>query len=85
MTIPWFRRVTFTCTHCGEAQSIPLRRVHAFERFHQLRRGQAVLIRCSHCVHGLQFPSPYTSCTGHVVAFDPRDPAQDAFIHETCR
>jgi hypothetical protein len=84
MLVTWFRRVTFTCTHCGAAQAIPLRRVHAFERFHELRTGQAVLIRCPQCAHGLQLPSPYTSHTGHSVAFDPRDPSQEAFIHEAC-
>jgi hypothetical protein len=80
--LTWFRKVTFTCTHCGAFQVIPLRRVHVFERFHELRDGQPVLIRCPQCPHGLQFPSPYTSHTGHLVVVDPQDPPREALIHD---
>lgn len=78
----WFRKVTFTCTHCAAVQRIPLRRVHFFERFHELCDGQAVLIRCPRCAEGLQMPSRYTSHTGHCVAIDPQNPPREAFIHE---
>ena len=80
--ISWLRKVTFTCTHCGYAKAIPLRRVHVFERFHQLQGGQAVLIRCPRCARGLQIPTPYTGHTGHCVAVDPHNPPREAFIHE---
>jgi hypothetical protein len=78
----WFRKVTFTCNHCCVVQRIPLRRVHFFERFHELGNGQPVLIRCPQCVDGLQIPNAYTSHTGHSVLVDPRDPPREAFIHE---
>lgn len=80
--LTWFRKVAFTCTHCGSRQRIPLRRVHFFERFHDLRNGEAVLIRCPKCAVGLQIPSPYTTHTGHGVAVDPSNPPGEAFIHE---
>ena len=77
-----FRMVVYTCTHCGSRQRIPLRRVHTFERFHELRKGEAVLIRCQQCTVGLQIPSPYTTHTGHAVAVDPCDPPLEAVIHD---
>lgn len=58
-----FSNVTYTCHHCGARQRIPLRRVHFFERFHQLVHGQAVLIACPVCGHGVQTPSPYRTHT----------------------
>lgn len=76
-----FAKVTFTCSLCGARQRIPLRRVHVFERFHRLEHGQAVLIACPHCYHGVQMPSPYHSHTGHDVRVDPDDPPHDAFVH----
>ena len=78
----WFRTVTFTCNHCRVVQRIPLRRVHFFERFHELSDGQPILIRCPQCIDGLQIPSPYTSHTGHSVFVDPKDPPRQALIHE---
>ena len=80
--LTWFRKVTFTCTHCAVAQAIPLRRVHFFERFHDLRSGEPVLIRCPKCAVGLQIPSPYTTHTGLAVAVNPATPPREAFIHE---
>jgi len=80
--LTWFRKVSFTCTHCGCVQAIPLRRVHFFERFHDLNNGQPVLIRCPQCAQGLQMPSPYMSHTGVAVAVDPHNPPREAFIHE---
>jgi RNase P subunit RPR2 len=75
-----FSKVTFTCTHCGARQRIPLRRVHFFERFHGLTRGQVVLIRCPDCRNGLQMPTPYQTHTGQETRFDPDNP-QNAIIH----
>jgi hypothetical protein len=82
--LAWFRirRITFTCNHCGAVQRIPLRRVHAFERFHGIVEGQAVLIRCPQCIRGLQIPVPYTTHTGHSVEIDPTNPSSEALIHE---
>lgn len=79
-----FRRVTFTCHHCGASQRIPLRRVHRFERFHRLENGEAVLIACNHCLEGVQIPSDYTTHTGHVVSVDPENPPDDAYLHVGC-
>jgi hypothetical protein len=45
--LAWFSRVTFSCTACDATQRIPLRRVHAFERFYSLTEGQPVLILSS--------------------------------------
>lgn len=53
-----FTRVTYTCTFCEVVQTIPLRRVHVFERFYGLTEGQPVLIRCPRCRQGLQCPLP---------------------------
>jgi uncharacterized protein YlaI len=76
-----FSKVTYICHHCGARQRIPLRRIHSFERFHRLKQGEALLILCPECQHGLQMPSPYRSHTGHHVTVDPADPPQNAFIH----
>ena len=76
-----FRKVTYSCTACDATQKIPLRRVHAFERFYELTEGQPVLIWCPTCLEGLQCPSPYSSHTGHFVTVDPADPPKNAFIH----
>jgi uncharacterized OB-fold protein len=75
-----FRKVTFTCSHCGVRQRIPLRRVHFFERFHGLTQGQILLIACPVCGEGLQIPTPYCTHTGHDVHFDPDHP-ENAVIH----
>lgn len=77
-----FAKVTYTCTFCGAVQTIPLRRVHEFERFHCLDEGQPVLIQCPRCRQGVQWPSPYRSHTGHLVVADPKDPSQNACIHD---
>ena len=77
----WFRRITFTCNHCGASQRIPLRRIHFFERFNELREGQPVLIGCSNCLQGLQIPGPYRAHTGHSVEVDPKKPPNNAVIH----
>lgn len=76
-----FSKVTYTCHHCGARQRIPLRRVHVFERFHRLERGEPVLIACPICGEGLQMPSPYRTHTGHEVTIDPNHPPKEAFIH----
>lgn len=80
--LTWFRKVTFACTDCGATQHIPLRRIHFFERFHDLCQGQAILIRCPQCGLGLQIPGPYQSYTGQSVTVDPETLPKDAFIHE---
>lgn len=79
----WFRKVTFICNHCGTAQRIPLRRIHFFERFQDVRAGQALLIRCPHCRQGLQIPSPYHSHSGQLITINPANLPGDAFIHDT--
>ena len=76
-----FRKVTYTCHHCGARQRIPLRRIHRFERFHSLEDGQPVLIACTHCPEGVQIPSPYRTHTRHDVTVDPESPPSDAFLH----
>ena len=78
----WFSKVTYTCTFCEAVQTIPLRRIHVFERFHSLDEGQPVLIRCPQCRQGVQCPSPYHSHTGHLVVIDPKDQPKNAFVHE---
>lgn len=78
----WFKRVKFTCSHCGIQQRIPLRRIHFFERFHRLDAGQPVLIRCPQCWQGLQIPGSYRTHTGQVVEIDPQHPPKNAVIHE---
>lgn len=77
----FLRRVTYTCHHCGASQRIPLRRVHLFERFHELEAGEALLIRCPQCETGIQTPSPYRTHTGHYVTVDPEAPPRNAFVH----
>lgn len=79
--LSWFKRITFTCNHCGATQKIPLRRIHFFERFHELREGQPVLIACANCLQGLQIPSVYRTHTGHAVDVDPQMPPKNAIIH----
>jgi RNase P subunit RPR2 len=76
-----FSSVTYTCHPCGARQRIPLRRVHAFERFHHLEEGEALLIACPHCQQGIQTPSSYRTHTGHAVVVDPRNPPDNAFLH----
>lgn len=76
-----FKKVNFTCTACGARQRIPLRRIHFFEKFHQLESGQPVLILCPHCYEGLQIPTSYRTHDGYRVDVDPEDPPKDAFIH----
>ena len=76
-----FTKVTYSCTHCEAVQRIPVRRVHVFERFHGLDDGQAVLIQCPTCDKGVQYPSPYRSHTGHLIAVDPRNLPENAFLH----
>lgn len=78
----WISKVTYRCTFCEAVQTIPVRRIHVFERFHGLDEGQPVLIRCPHCRQGVQYPSPYHSHTGHLVVIDPKDQPQNAFVHE---
>lgn len=75
-------KVTYTCTLCEAVQTIPVRRIHVFERFHGLAEGQPVLIRCPQCRQGVQYPSSYRSHTGHLVAVDPAEPPKNAFIHD---
>lgn len=77
-----FKKVVFTCTECGARQRIPLRRVHVFERFHDLTHGEVLLIACPECGKGLQVPSPYRTHTGQHVRFDPDHP-ENAVIHAT--
>ena len=77
----WFKKVIFTCNHCGRSQRIPLRRIHFFERFHDLQEGQPVLIGCPSCLQGLQIPSPYRAHMGHAVDVDPQKPPRNAVIH----
>jgi hypothetical protein len=76
-----FAKVTYACNRCDAAQRIPLRRVHFFERFHELKAGQAVLIVCPRCENGVQCPSPYRTHTGHRVTVDPAHPPKNAFVH----
>jgi hypothetical protein len=78
----WFSRVTYKCTFCKAVQTIPLRRIHVFERFHGLDQGQPVLIRCPQCRRGVQCPSSYHSHTGHLVVIDPERQPKNAFVHE---
>ena len=75
-----FQKVTYTCTACGARQRIPRRRIHFFERFHDLTQGQAVLIVCPICFEGLQIPTPYKAHTGHLVDVDPSDPLRNAVV-----
>lgn len=77
-----FRRVTYTCTDCGAVQQIPLRRVHDFERFHDLVQGEPVLILCPICQEGVQCPSPYRSHNDYFVSVDPFHPPTNAFLHD---
>lgn len=77
-----FSKVTYRCRHCGARQRIPLRRIHVFERFHRLKQGEALLILCPQCQSGLQTPSAYRTHTGHLVAVDPEDPPENAFVHD---
>ncbi|MCP3959195.1 MAG: hypothetical protein GY719_15200 [bacterium] len=79
--ISWFKKVIYTCQACGVVQRIPLRRVHFFERFHELDGGEAVLIHCPSCGGGLQIPTPYRTHTGQIVEVDPEKPPRNAFIH----
>jgi hypothetical protein len=76
-----FSKVTYTCNRCDVRQRIPLRRVHFFERFNDLKTGQPVLIVCPHCENGLQCPSRYRTHTGHPVTVDPTHPPQNAFVY----
>lgn len=76
-----FAKVTYSCNRCHAAQKIPLRRVHFFERFHDLKPGQAVLIVCPQCDTGVQCPSLYRTYTGHRVTVDPAHPPKNAFVH----
>jgi hypothetical protein len=76
-----FSKVTYSCTACNAEQKIPLRRVHAFERFYDLTHGQPVLIQCPACHEGLQCPSSYRSHRGHLIVIDPGNPPENAFIH----
>jgi RNase P subunit RPR2 len=78
---PFFSRVTYTCHQCGARQRIPLRRIHVFERFQELKAGEPVLIACPLCENGLQTPSAYRTHTGHHVIVDPEQPPRNAFIH----
>ena len=75
-------KVIYTCTFCGTVQTIPLRRIHVFERFNRLAEGQAVLIGCPKCHQGVQYPSPYRSHTGKLVVVDPTNPAKNSYLHE---
>ena len=77
-----FTKVTYTCTCCEAVQTIPVRRIHMFERFHNLDEGQPVLIRCPKCLRGVQCPSPYRSHTGHLVVIDPKRPPKNSFVHD---
>ncbi len=75
-----FSKVVYTCDHCAARQRIPLRRVHAFERYHGLTRSEVVLIACPECREGLQIPTPYRTHTGQELRFDPDNP-DHAVIH----
>jgi RNase P subunit RPR2 len=77
----WFQKVIYTCQACGAQQRIPLRRIHFFERFHELQDGQAVLILCPICGEGLQIPTPYRGHAGHSVTIDPEKPLKNAVVH----
>ena len=77
-----FPKVTYTCTSCEAVQTIPVRRIHQFERFHSLTEGQPVLIRCPQCLQGVQCPSPYRSHTGNLIVVDPAQPPKNSFLHE---
>lgn len=77
-----FAKITYTCTLCEAVQTIPVRRIHVFERFHGLDEGQPVLIRCPKCRQGVQCPSLYHSHTGRLVVMDPKDPPKNTFIHD---
>jgi hypothetical protein len=77
-----FGKVHFTCGHCGARQRIPLRRIHAFERFQGLEHGEAVLIACPGCRHGLQMPTPYHTHNGITIDVDPQRPPENAFVHD---
>jgi hypothetical protein len=81
--LKWFKRVTYTCLHCGARQRIPLRRIHFFERFHEFDPDQVLLIQCPTCGQGLQMPTPYLTHAGHRVHVDPENPPKTAFIHQT--
>jgi RNase P subunit RPR2 len=76
-----FQRVTYTCRECGAQQRIPLRRIHFFERFHELEGGEVLLIRCPACEEGLQIPSPYRTRRGNKVEVNPEQPPDNAVIH----
>jgi uncharacterized protein YlaI len=77
-----FAKVTYKCTVCEAVQTIPVRRLHVFERFYGLTEGQPVLIRCPQCLERVQCPSPYRSHTGHFIVVDPARPPKNAFLHE---
>lgn len=79
--LSFFRKVTYTCAVCGETQRIPLRRIHFFERFHGMEKGEELLIECTVCRDSLQFPSRYRTHTGHLVDIRPDEPPKDAVIH----
>jgi hypothetical protein len=76
-----FRKVTYTCHSCRARQRIPLRRVHFFERFHQLEQGEPLLIACPTCGAGLQIPSRYRTHTGYVVEITASALPDNAVIH----
>lgn len=76
-----FKKVTYSCTHCDAVQRIPVRRLHFFERFHGLDRGEPVLIQCPNCREGVQCPSPYRSHSGHQIVVDPGNPPDNAYVH----
>jgi hypothetical protein len=79
--LSWFKKVTFNCNVCGAHQRIPLRRIHFFERFHELENGEPVLILCPTCGDGLQTPNSYTTHNGHSVVVDPGKPPSNAVVH----
>lgn len=81
--ISWFKNVTFICNNCEATQMIPLRRIHFFERFHELRQGQPVLIMCPTCQEGLQIPGSYRTHTGFSVDIDPQNIPRESFIHSS--
>lgn len=76
-----FGKVIYTCHACGASQRIPVRRVHVFERFHELTRGEALLIACPSCQDGLQIPSRYMTHTGHLVDITAQTLPENAVIH----
>ena len=78
-----FRNVTYTCHLCRARQRIPLRRVHFFERFHQLVNGEPLLIACPACGEGLQTPSSYRTHTGQLVDISPYAVPDNAVIHSS--